>query len=522
MSSNLDLRRNQVNGFTHPPIDSSRQLRLVTLEPAQRQGCYAFKFLTVCFADLDNITYHALSYCWGTTHSLEDIKLVWVEDQQFWIRNKLFEFTQDALAWSQVGNEAPQFDCSMPIFIDAICINQLDPIEKALQVPKMADVYRSADQVITYLGQPLCSDEHMQRQIHGMLWTLNCKLTHGPLSVISGGPTTMSPSDVAQIQSFTSWTSEDLFAFGILCRDIYWTRMWIVPEVLLAPRRWTVVSGRQAFNGHLLAGYISSLVGRETEARGIVQPGMPALGPDATLAARNAEDDVNRAIDALQGQDGRNLLKLRHARNLSRRPDLVAGDLAGLSSSVKEDGLPFYHAFDAFGQQDCYDKRDKVYALLPLLNLRTQAHIEVSYKLGVWHAFETALRLGWQDLERDRLWECVTQGHNIGMMYSSYCSLLLERFRVTASGRAAARPIVRKVAWQLDLRGHWRSCQTTFDGRTNSREEVDTWLTLLEFGYFAGEVASILQRAMDDQLPTSSRLYRCLTVRSEREVWSRG
>ncbi|KEY66237.1 hypothetical protein S7711_09263 [Stachybotrys chartarum IBT 7711] len=523
MCSNLDQVRNQENRFTHPSIDPSRQLRLVVLEPAQRQGRYAFNFRIVSFADLDGIAFNALSYRWGTANSSEDIELVWVGDQQLWIRRQLFEFTQDALAWSRAGDESGlQFNCSLPIFIDAICINQLDPIEKASQVPKMADIYRSADQVITYLGKPYCSDESMQRQIHGMLRTLNSKLTNGPRATVSGGPTTMSSSDVAQIFSLTSWTHDDLFAFGILCRDMYWTRMWIVPEVLLAPRRWTVVCGRQAFEGHLLAGYLPSLVSREVEAQGVVERGMPLLGPEASIAARQAENDLNRAIDMLQGQEGRNLLKLRYSVEISRRPDLVAGDLAGFSSTATEDGLSFYHAFDAFGQQDCYDKRDKVYALLPLLKRRTQAQIKVSYTLSAWHAFETALRLGWQDLQRDRLWECVTDGHNIGMMYSGYCGVLLERFRVTASGRAGARRIVRRLAWELDLRGNWRSCQTAFSGGTNSMEEVNACLMLLEWGYFGAEMGVILQRAIDNQLPESSVVYRCLAVRSEREVWSRG
>ncbi|KAH7324815.1 heterokaryon incompatibility protein-domain-containing protein [Stachybotrys elegans] len=522
MSLDLDQARNSENSFTYPSIDASKQLRLVTLEPVARQGLYAITFHIVSFADLSKTTYHALSYAWGTAGA-EDLKLVWVGDQQFWIRGKLFEFIQDALAWSQVGDAATvEFDCSIPIFIDAICINQFDLDEKASQVPKMEDIYRGASHVITYLGQPICSDENMERQVHDMLGSLNSKLDNGPRAVISGGPTTMTPLDVAQIFSFTSWTRDDLYAFGILCRDTYWTRMWVVPEVLLAPQKWTVVLGRQAFDGHLLAGYIPGLVRLEVELSNAEQHGAPILGSEAVLVARSAEDKLHRAIDALQGRHGRNLLDLRHSRNISPRPDRIAGDLMGFSPIDPDDGIPFYQAFTAFGRQDCRYQEDRIYAILPLLKVRARAQIKVSYKLGVWHAFETALRLGWQDLQRDRLWLSVSGGTNIGMAYSGYCSTLLELFRLNALGKEIARSFVRRVAWDLDLRGHWRACQIAFDGRTGSAETVDAWLMILEWGYFHEEIPTILQRLRSDQLPRDSALYRCLVAGSEREVWTRG
>ena len=53
-----------------------------------------------------------------------------------------------------------RFDsCLRWIWADAICIDQMDPAEKTFQIPLMADIYRSASQVMVCLGE---KDEDMQ------------------------------------------------------------------------------------------------------------------------------------------------------------------------------------------------------------------------------------------------------------------------------------------------------------------------------------------------------------------------
>ncbi|ETR98561.1 heterokaryon incompatibility, partial [Trichoderma reesei RUT C-30] len=86
--------------------------------------------------------YRALSYTWGAATSPEHVRTIRVSDQDFVVRQNLFDFLCSAAARKEEGL----------FFIDAICINQLDLDERQAQVQSMALIYRRATAVISWLG----------------------------------------------------------------------------------------------------------------------------------------------------------------------------------------------------------------------------------------------------------------------------------------------------------------------------------------------------------------------------------
>lgn len=58
-------------------------------------------------------------------------------------------------------------DCSFAIWIDAICIEQENDIEKSTQVPHMGSIYSLASQVAVWLG-PHNLVDHNYRQIDSL------------------------------------------------------------------------------------------------------------------------------------------------------------------------------------------------------------------------------------------------------------------------------------------------------------------------------------------------------------------
>jgi hypothetical protein len=84
--------------------------------------------------------YQALSYCWGD----EDATATMVcNDHQMAIRPNLAE------ALLRIRTViAPRW-----LWIDAICISQADPVEKATMVAKMGNIYQKAQDVIVWLGK---------------------------------------------------------------------------------------------------------------------------------------------------------------------------------------------------------------------------------------------------------------------------------------------------------------------------------------------------------------------------------
>ncbi|KAF2663354.1 HET-domain-containing protein [Microthyrium microscopicum] len=98
-----------------------------------------------------DIDFTALSYVWGS----EDDKMKIV------LNGAIFEITQNLhVAIILLRSEI----LKQPIWIDAICINQTNSVEKGFQLAQMADVYRQARKVIVWLGPSIgASDTAMRR-----------------------------------------------------------------------------------------------------------------------------------------------------------------------------------------------------------------------------------------------------------------------------------------------------------------------------------------------------------------------
>jgi hypothetical protein len=89
------------------------------------------------------------------------------------------------------------------IWVDALCINQANNKEKAVQIGMMKDIYKSARRVSVWLGQP--EDEAMEHEI---------------LSNFGGALT----GERKHIEAGFRW-------FGGLMSRPWWHRIWIIQEV---------------------------------------------------------------------------------------------------------------------------------------------------------------------------------------------------------------------------------------------------------------------------------------------------
>ena len=126
-----------------PYLDSaldtqSSQIRIFTLLPAtskdaKLEGCLAVEQLS------DTPEYEALSYVWGDTPRDHTIH---VNDSKFFVGRDLFE----ALLELRLSTE------SRRLWIDAICINQANVLERNHQVSQMRSIYSTASRVLIWLG----------------------------------------------------------------------------------------------------------------------------------------------------------------------------------------------------------------------------------------------------------------------------------------------------------------------------------------------------------------------------------
>jgi hypothetical protein len=134
------------NAAVYQPLQNPRSIRLLILLPGKFGDtiqCCLFPF------ELSKaIPYEALSYCWGVSEPSVSIVC---NGQPFEVRPNLGAALQ-RLRRSNVG-VSPMIWLARALWIDAVCINQVDLGERTEQVSFMADIYTQARKTLIWLGE---------------------------------------------------------------------------------------------------------------------------------------------------------------------------------------------------------------------------------------------------------------------------------------------------------------------------------------------------------------------------------
>jgi hypothetical protein len=233
--NNMLLRRSkfplQAPPYTRPyrysPLQHG-QIRLLQIAELGSRLRYSFKIVTL----LDNpdvAKYVALSYVWGEK---EDPPRAGITIDGCWmpVSSNVYELVHERAGdW---GFFQPHY-----IWIDSLCINQTDMLEKSLQVGMMNVIYTKAivvagyirpasheeSDVAVYFLDSLAKDLRQRR-----------KRTYGLLPRVVGR-TVASFFDGFVAAGTGKGPSAGWNAVANLTANKYWTRAWIVQELVLAP-----------------------------------------------------------------------------------------------------------------------------------------------------------------------------------------------------------------------------------------------------------------------------------------------
>ena len=177
--------------YDYQPLDpSQKQIRLLSLMPHHFIRAPIIGTLSVVSL-LDQPDYDALSYVWGSLLSWRGLE---VDRSRILIGQNL----ETALRHLRLP------DRSRTLWIDAVCINQSDSIEKSHQVRLMRDVYSHATTVRAWLDRSVDTSAEVFNHLAMM-------------------------SDASN-----NGTDIDWLPVTNVFRDPYWTRLWIQQEVILA------------------------------------------------------------------------------------------------------------------------------------------------------------------------------------------------------------------------------------------------------------------------------------------------
>ena len=214
------------NDFQYVPLESpERQFRLLSVLPSPDGNQARYHLDTYILGGSRTPHFYALSYEWGPEHPLHQII---IDDRVFRIRSNLKHCLE------RFGNGYEGF---RQVWIDAICIDQSNKTERNAQVQMMGQIYASAMLVLAYIGKQAPPDGTLTeavscledwRSSRGYQNLRQRGVTHShqlPYSQRTTKPALLSLADPYG----PMWS-----CLLNLCNQTYWTRLWIVQELVKA------------------------------------------------------------------------------------------------------------------------------------------------------------------------------------------------------------------------------------------------------------------------------------------------
>ena len=223
------------------PLDPKKsQIRLIHLQPRPGSNSDSDSdndtitcSLQVAGLDDETCVYDALSYEWGIgTDTSFAIILNGVEIS---VRENLWR------AMRTLSNDQN----AQPIWIDALCINQEDSIERSSQVSQMGRIYQRASCVVAWLGAEEDADTgavtatQQAIQLVELLYgsSKSTRYYYRPEAAYwrpyqyAHSARTPGGNNVPVTYRAIGWAG-----LLTLCQKSYWTRLWILQELVLAAR----------------------------------------------------------------------------------------------------------------------------------------------------------------------------------------------------------------------------------------------------------------------------------------------
>ncbi|KAK5070438.1 hypothetical protein LTR64_000109 [Lithohypha guttulata] len=244
----------------------------------------------------------------------------------------------------------------MTIWIDAVCIDQANDEERSQQVRAMPSIYSSAHTVITWLG---CADSNVTKLFHFLndgddqgssTQTKPLRAYPGYIPIARLRDTMWAPS--TESEKIATMMLKD--HFSQFCALEYWSRLWIVPEALLAS---------QSILMHA----------NQTLPLAIMQEFVHFAYDDFGMNRRN-----NKTIHDIFGKE-----KTFHWVCVTKY------DRNGEAGDHMLNSLP--QLLNRYGRLQCTDVRDRVFALLAISISSDSLKAHINYKTSAEELFATLL-----------------------------------------------------------------------------------------------------------------------------------
>jgi len=307
--------------YAYCPIDrTSGEIRLLILQSNNDEGIIKCDMQT-CDSEA-RPPYTALSYTWGPDTTYNHIE---INGLNVSVRENLWDFLHQQQLHSNYG----------PFWIDALCIQYSDISERNHQAQLMSSIYSKAQTVLIWLGKEGDDSDIAMRLLEvqdTIFWV------HSPYTLDEDSKRLI-PNTIGRRVRVLSSVEE--CSIQSLCKRKYWSRMWIIQETMLAS-------------------YLEIYCGSKSV-------------PLSNLML--ALEDIADAVTFYRPESA------------SFREDVVASPAMNLISGIRfiaqrrDENTPrvsvrFPDLLEKYGDHECGDVRDKVYALTGLASYGRNINID--------------------------------------------------------------------------------------------------------------------------------------------------
>ena len=328
--------------YAYEPLGQKSQIRILQLLPGSYDDPLAGYLGPV---NLDtHPSYKCLSYTWGEPTFTRSIE---IEGKELHITPNLDAAIRRVRAC----------DDYISIWIDAICIDQANLLERNHQVSLMRRIYSECEECVIYLGENCDNSEIVPEFLR--------KLFNGWNGLYKEG---LRPGDTVMAlfhERYPSIPTKDdpgWYAFRLFMTRPWFRRVWIVQEFAL-PRKVKMMCGTWIIDA-TFPGIIMHLHQMTEISYLMCKLGSPVL-----------EQLSNRGMD----------LVVHHLRMRVR-----CGNFAGLLGNITAGRpiprpilRPLYYLLDMVRRCDSHDPRDRIYGVLGLATYIDGSSLEVNYAKGL-------------------------------------------------------------------------------------------------------------------------------------------
>jgi len=244
-------------------------IRLLSVQPSTHRDAVIECHLLPM--DIDERPYDALSYVWGQEDPIHGIR---VQGEELLVRPNLYRALK----------ELRLADRPRTLWVDSICINQLDLSERNSQVRMMGRIFSSATQVVVWLGEADAQTDAAMDLIQGL-----SKLDTETTTRITGyqGLPWEYRTRVFQAMGMKhGLDNHDLVVGGLmkLMNNDWWKRIWTVQEIVLSKSATLRCGSKSVSWGHLvtLAAFAFEVAHHNT--LGLGRPMVEAVFDEITMA----------------------------------------------------------------------------------------------------------------------------------------------------------------------------------------------------------------------------------------------